>query len=99
MAFTVWVELEVAEGQLENFLSAIRKNQQATLAEPGCSHFDLIRLDREGQWFAFYEIYRDADAFYVEHRNYPHYLEWREAVAETVVTGSQKITAGERLTA
>lgn len=99
MAFTVWVELEVIEGKLEDFLSAIQKNQMATLAEPGCSHFDLIRLNREGQWFAFYEIYRDEDAFYVEHRSYPHYLEWREAASQTIVPGSQTITAGQKLVA
>lgn len=94
MAFAVWVELEVQDGKLDEFISAISENQAATLAEPGCVYFDVVRLDREGQWFGFYEIYRDADAFYKEHRSYEHFLKWREAVAETVVPNSQTITPG-----
>lgn len=96
MAFSLWVELEVLDGKIEEFLAAISQNQKATLAEPGCLFFDVVRLDREGQWFGFYEIYRDADAFYVEHRSFPHYMSWREAVSATVVPGSQTLTPGVR---
>jgi quinol monooxygenase YgiN len=92
VAFSVWVELEVQPGKLDQFLAGITANQAATLAEPGCKYFDVVRLEREGQWFGFYEIYENEDAFYKEHRTYPHYLSWREVVAETVVAGSQQIT-------
>lgn len=94
MSFTVWVELEVIPERVDEFLKAIAINQAATLNEPGCIYFDVMKLEREGQWFAFYEIYRDEKAFYEEHRTYEHYLEWREAVKQTVVPGSQTITAG-----
>lgn len=94
MTFAVWVELEVIEGLKDEFLEAIAVNQEATLAEPGCLYFDVLSLERDGQWFAFYELYRDADAFYKEHRSYPHFLKWREAVAKTVVPNSQTILAG-----
>lgn len=96
MAFSLWVELQVQEGKLEEFLSAIKSNQAATEAEPGCLFFDVVKLDREGQWFGFYEIYKDEAAFYEEHRSYPHYLDWRKAVEETVVPGSQTLTPGTR---
>ncbi len=92
MAFSVWVELEVQPEKLESFLSGNTKNNAATHAEPGCLYFDVVRLDREGQWFGFYEVYVSADAFYKDHRSYEHYLSWREVVAETVVPGSQQIT-------
>ena len=92
MAFSVWVELEVQPGKLEEFLAGITLNQAATLAEPGCKYFDVVRLEREGQWFGFYEVYESPDAFYKDHRSYDHYLSWREVVAETVVAGSQTIT-------
>jgi autoinducer 2-degrading protein len=93
MAFSVWVELEVAPGKLEEFLAGITANQAATLAEPGCKYFDVVRLEREGQWFGFYEIYENADAFHKEHKSYPHYLSWRDVVAATVVPGSQQVTS------
>lgn len=92
MSYSVWVELEVQEGKLELFMQAIAENQIATLEEPGCSYFDVIQLS--DMRFGFYEIYRDEAAFKEEHRTYPHYLKWREAVTETVVAGSQIITTG-----
>lgn len=99
MAFSLWVELEVLDGKTEDFLKAITENQKATEAEPGCLFFDVVRLDRPGNWFGFYEIYRDAEAFQVAHKSYPHYAEWRKAVEMTVVPGSQKQHPGLRVIA
>lgn len=94
----VWVELEVLPGQLEAFQQAIAANARATVRdEPGCFYFDVIELDHERQRFAFYELYRDREAFVIEHRNAAHYAAWKAAVAETVVPGSQTITEGERI--
>ncbi len=82
----------------DDFLEAIAVNARASVTdEPGCLYCDVIELDESGDWFAFYEIYRDADAFYLEHRTAPHYARWRDAVERTVVPGTQTITAGERL--
>lgn len=99
MAFSLWVELEVRQDKTEEFLEAIAENQAATESEPGCLFFDVVKLEREGNWFGFYEIYRDSHAFYIEHRNYPHYLAWRQAVERTVVPGSQRLHPGERIIA
>ncbi|MDF2046034.1 putative quinol monooxygenase [Microbacterium sp. Kw_RZR3] len=94
----VWVELEVLPGKVEEFRRAIAANAEATVRdEPGCFSFDVIELDPERQRFAFYEIYRDREAFVVEHRSAAHYGAWKTAVAETVVPGSQTITEGRRL--
>ncbi|GAA3598234.1 putative quinol monooxygenase [Agrococcus terreus] len=94
---SVWVELEVLEGQESAFLDAIARNQRASLDdEPGCWFFDVLRLDESGRRWAFYEIYRDARAFFEEHRSAPHYAEWKAAVAATVVPGSQVVTTAER---
>jgi quinol monooxygenase YgiN len=96
VAFSLWVELQVQADKLETFLKAIAANQAATEAEPGCLFFDVVKLDREGHWFGFYEIYQDESSFYEDHRTYPHYLEWRKAVQETIVPGSQTLTPGTR---
>ncbi|MDQ1218013.1 putative quinol monooxygenase [Microbacterium arborescens] len=94
----VWVELEVLPGMLEKFREAITANAAASIAdEPGCYFFDVLELDPATQRFAFYEIYRDREAFIIEHRNAAHYAAWKKAVAETVVPGSQTITEGTRL--
>lgn len=94
----VWVELDVLPGKLEQFREAIAANAQASVRdEPGCFYFDVIELDAERQRYAFYEIYRDRDAFTLEHRSAAHYGAWKTAVAETVVPGSQTITEGMRL--
>jgi autoinducer 2-degrading protein len=95
---SVWVELEVVEGWEDEFLGAIAANQQATLRdEPGCLFFDVVRLDGEGRRWAFYEVYRDAAAFFEEHRSAPHYRAWQAAVARTVVRGSQRVTPAHRV--
>lgn len=94
----VWVELEVLPGKLEQFEDAIAANARASVRdEPGCLYFDVIQLDSERQRYAFYEIYRDRDAFTIEHRSATHYAAWKVAVAETVVPGSQTISEGARL--
>lgn len=93
----VWVELEVVEGQEQAFLAAIRANQAATVRdEPGCTHFDVLQLDTSGRRFGFYELYRDEAAFLVEHRSAPHYRAWQDAVAATVVPGSQRVVVAAR---
>ncbi|MEV4737543.1 antibiotic biosynthesis monooxygenase [Microbacterium sp. LWO14-1.2] len=95
---SVWVEVQVIEGKLDEFRAAIAANADATVRdEPGCYYFDVIELDAAEQRFAFYEIYRDRDAFVVEHRSAAHYAAWKQAVAETIVPGSQTITEGRRL--
>ena len=96
--YSVWVEVEVLAGKLDKFRAAIASNARASVDdEAGCYFFDVIELDAEAQRFAFYEIYRDRDAFVLEHRSAPHYAAWKAAVAETIVPGSQTITEGRRL--
>lgn len=95
---SVWVEVDVLPGKLDQFHEAIAANAAASVAdEPGCLFFDVIEIDPVRQRFAFYEIYRDRDAFVVEHRSAAHYSAWKQAVAETIVPGSQIITEGTRL--
>lgn len=96
--YAVWVEVQVAPGKLERFLEAIAVNAERSVAdEPGCHHFDVVELDAAEQRYAFYELYRDREAFTVEHRGAAHYADWKAAAAETLVPGSQVIKEGPRL--
>ena len=80
--FTVIVNLTVHPDRVEEFLDGIRANSRASLRdEPGCLRFDVHRSTEEPNRFVLHEIYASAEAFYVDHRQAPHYAAWR-AVAE-----------------
>jgi (4S)-4-hydroxy-5-phosphonooxypentane-2,3-dione isomerase len=86
---TVIVKLHVRPGKVDDFLEAIHENAISTLnAEPGCLRFDVHRSTEDPNSFVLYEIYRDAAAFYDEHRTTDHYSKWRAAAADLVVEGS-----------
>lgn len=94
--FTLWVQLQVKSECRDEFLKAIHVNAEATVRdEPGCYRFDVIEVGGVGSnRFAFYEIYRDEDAFELQHKQAPHYREYKEISARVVVPGSQVNTAG-----
>lgn len=89
------VRLDVRPDRLEEFTEAITRNAASTFAdEPGCLRFDVCRSQSDPHHFVFYEIYRDEAALDA-HRAAPHFAQWREAVARTVVPGSQVNTVAE----
>lgn len=96
--FSLWVTLEVRPECREEFLAAIDINSQASVRdEPGCYYFDVVELgDTGSNKFAFYEVYRDQDAFEIEHKQAPHYFTYKEIAARVVVPGSQANVSGQR---
>ncbi|TYL51756.1 antibiotic biosynthesis monooxygenase [Nocardioides sp. BGMRC 2183] len=85
---TVLVDLHVRPDRLEEFVEAIGTNARASLRdEPGCLRFDVHRQIDDPTRFVLHEIYRDADAFYLEHRATAHYAVWKEVAARCVVPG------------
>ncbi len=49
--------------------------------EPGCYRFDVLQDNDDANTIHLYEIYHD-DAAVEAHRAAPHYLKWREEVAD-----------------
>jgi len=91
------VSLQVKPGRRDGFLAAITKNAQATFTdEPGCHYFDVNVDTADDHHFVFYELYTDQTAVDA-HRATPHYAEWRKAVEEYVVAGTQQNTLTELL--
>jgi autoinducer 2-degrading protein len=87
--FTVIVDLSVRPEKIDDFLTGIHANARSTLRdEPGCLRFDVHRCTDDSNRFVLYEIYADEDAFFVAHRQAPHYTAWREVAARCVVDGS-----------
>jgi quinol monooxygenase YgiN len=83
------VDLDVHAAHLNQFLDAIEENSLRTFEdEPGCRFFSVSRSAEDPLHFTFYEIYADADAF-AQHRNTPHFAQWRAAADVCVVKGSQ----------
>lgn len=79
--YVACVNVWVKEGLEAAFLEATGKNHRGSIAEPGCARFDVLRrLDEPGR-FLLYEVYRD-EAAALAHKETPHYLAWRDAVAE-----------------
>jgi autoinducer 2-degrading protein len=86
--FVVLVDLTVRPERLEEFLAGIRANARASLSEePGCLRFDVHRSADDPHRFLLYELYADPDAFYVAHRQAPHYTTWREVADRCVAPG------------
>jgi len=87
--YMVFVTLDVREDRIEQFREGITANATASLAdEPGCLAFDVHRSATRSNRFHFYELYRDREAFEVEHRSAPHYAAWRGIVESCVIPGS-----------
>ncbi len=70
------VELEIAPGQKEDFLSRAREHRINVLNnEPGCQRFDLLSPQEDGDAVFLYEVYADKDALET-HFNTPYMKEY-----------------------
>jgi quinol monooxygenase YgiN len=81
----VHVHVHVKPEGVEAFKAATRKNAAASLQEAGIARFDVIQAADDPTRFVLVEAYRDADAPKV-HKDTPHYVEWRDAVAELMAS-------------
>lgn len=75
------VSVQVKAEHLEPFLEATRANARGATLEPGNLRFDVLRSVEDPAHVLLYEAYRDAAAA-AAHKETPHYLRWRETVAE-----------------
>jgi autoinducer 2-degrading protein len=75
------VHVRVRPDHVEAFIDATRANHEASIREPGNLRFDVLRAADDQTRFVLYEAYVDAAAA-AAHKDTPHYLEWRETVAD-----------------
>jgi autoinducer 2-degrading protein len=78
--FVTLVSVHVVADRLDDFLDAIRVNHEASIREPGCVRFDVLRAPDDPSRFLLYEAYVDAAAA-AAHKETPHYLAFRDQVA------------------
>lgn len=63
------------------FIAACRDNHENSLQEAGNRRFDILQDAADPCRFLLYEAYADAEAA-AAHKRTPHYLAWRERVAD-----------------
>ncbi len=77
----VCVHVHVLVDRADAFLEATLSNARASVGEPGCLRFDVLRSADDPARFLLYEVYRD-EAAAKAHKETAHYQTWRETVAD-----------------
>ncbi len=88
------VHIHVSPESLTDFIAATTENRTASLKEPGNLRFDFLQDKENPCYFLLYEVYEN-EAGAKAHKETPHYLAWRERVAEMMASPRK----GEQLTA
>jgi quinol monooxygenase YgiN len=79
--FIVAVTIFVKPDKVEAFRDAILDNAKNTRLEAGNLRFDVSQGEEDPTRFLLYEVYRDK-AGHASHQQTPHYLRWKETVAD-----------------
>jgi autoinducer 2-degrading protein len=79
--YVTLVHIHVKAEHVDEFVVACRADHGGSVREPGNLRFDVLRATDDPTRFIIYEAYRDAAAA-AAHKETPHYLAWRAAVAD-----------------
>lgn len=85
------VHVRVKPAHINEFIEACRLNHLASIQESGNTRFDILQSADDQTCFALYEAYASMDAA-AAHKNTPHYLTWRESVADWMAEPRQGIS-------
>jgi (4S)-4-hydroxy-5-phosphonooxypentane-2,3-dione isomerase len=88
--YVVSVTVHVKPDQIIQFLEATLDNARHTRQEPGNVRFDVLQAESDPARFLLYEAYLTADDF-AKHQQTPHYLRWKQLVAEAMAQPRQGI--------
>jgi quinol monooxygenase YgiN len=78
--YIVHVQVHVKPEKVEEFRQASIENAQNSVQEPGILRFDVLQQMDDPARFILEEVYRSPED-QIKHRETPHYLKWRDAVA------------------
>lgn len=76
-----FVHVWVKEDKIADFIKITRWNHEESIKEPGNLRFDFLQDATQSNKFTLYEAY-DSEESAAAHKNSPHYLKWRETVAD-----------------
>ncbi len=74
------VKISVKPECVDAFIEATRANHEGSIAEAGNCRFDVLQQADDATAFVLYEAFVSA-ADAAAHKETPHYLAWRDAVA------------------
>jgi quinol monooxygenase YgiN len=84
----VHVHVHVKERDVEAFKAASLENARNSIQEPGVARFDVLQQAADPTRFVLVEVYRTPEDP-GKHKETPHYLSWREAVADMMAEPRQ----------
>jgi autoinducer 2-degrading protein len=84
------VHVHVKPEYITDFIEATRKNHAASVQETGNCRFDVLQSAEDASRFILYVAYNNIEAA-VAHKQTPHYLMWRDTVAEWMAEPRQGI--------
>lgn len=79
--YVTLVHIHVKPEHVEEFIRATRENHEHSVNEPGNLRFDVLQSADNHAHFVLYEAYATEEDS-ARHKETPHYLKWRNAVAE-----------------
>jgi autoinducer 2-degrading protein len=82
------VTIRVKPKRVDDFIEATRANHEGSVGEPGNRRFDVLQDPADPTRFLLYEAYASAAAA-AAHKSTPHYLHWRDAVADMMAEPRQ----------
>lgn len=88
--YVTLVHVHVKAEHVEDFIRATRPNHEGSVREHGNLRFDILQSVGDPTRFVLYEAYASpADA--AAHKNTPHYLTWKETVADWMASPRQGV--------
>ena len=84
--YILFVKVQVKPECVEDFIRATTDidARSSVQVEPGCYRFDVLHGEADPGTIAFYEVYKDKDAF-ESHTRTDHIAKWREAIKDLTV--------------
>ncbi|MBR9999988.1 MAG: antibiotic biosynthesis monooxygenase [Cyclobacteriaceae bacterium] len=76
-----FVHVWVKEDRINDFIQATLSNHSKSVREAGNLRFDVLQDSNDPAKFVLYEAY-ESDAAAADHKDTPHYLHWKETVAD-----------------
>src|SRR5215510_3530319 len=76
------VTIKIKAGHRDAFMEAMLSDARGSVHdELGCLRFDVLQDVKDPNTIYLYEVYRDEAAMEA-HRQAPHFVKWRETVAD-----------------
>lgn len=88
--YVTLVHVHVKPENAEDFVRASLENAFESVKEMGNARFDVLQSDDDPTRFVLYEAYATPEAA-AAHKNTPHYLKWRETVADWMAEPRQGV--------